>query len=84
MPARRGELKYLIVTHSPDGEHLVRFVLRSERHLADLRAALPRLLAELPSVRVVTANLHPEHKAVLEGDTEVALTDRDPAADAGR
>ena len=76
VPARRGELKYLIVTHSPDGEHLVRFVLRSERHLADLRAALPRLLADLPSVRVVTANLHPEHKAVLEGETEVPLTEQ--------
>ncbi len=74
VPARRGELKYLIVTHSPDGEHLVRFVLRSDRHLADLRAALPTLLTALPSVRVVTANLHPEHKAVLEGDTEVPLT----------
>ena len=76
VPLRRGELKYLIVTHSPDGEHLVRFVLRSERHLADLRAALPRLLADLPSVRVVTANLHPEHKAVLEGETEVPLTEQ--------
>ncbi|GAA4405332.1 23S rRNA (uracil(747)-C(5))-methyltransferase RlmC [Fodinibacter luteus] len=76
VPARRGELKYLLITHSPDGEHLVRFVLRSERHLGDLRAALPRLLTGLPSVRVVTANLHPEHKAVLEGDTEVALTPR--------
>ena len=76
VPGRRGELKYLIVTHSPDGEHLVRFVLRSDRHLADLRAALPRLVADLPSAQVVTANLHPEHKAVLEGDTEVPLTDQ--------
>ncbi len=74
VPARRGELKYLLLTHSPDGEHLVRFVLRSERHLPLLREALPRLRAELPSARVVTVNLHPEHKAVLEGDTEVALT----------
>ena len=54
----------------------MRFVLRSERHLADLRAALPRLLADLPSARVVTVNLHPEHKAVLEGDTEVVLTEQ--------
>jgi 23S rRNA (uracil747-C5)-methyltransferase len=76
VPARRGELKYLIVTHSPDGEHLVRFVLRSDRHLADLRAALPRLLTDLPSAHVVTVNLHPEHKAVLEGDTEVVLTEQ--------
>ena len=75
VPTRRGELKYLLVTRSPDGEHLVRFVLRSERHLPALREALPRLRAELPSARVVTVNLHPEHKAVLEGDTEVALTD---------
>ena len=71
---RRGELKYLLVTHSPDGEQLVRFVLRSERHLTELRSALPRLLHEVPSLRVVTANLHPEHKAVLEGDVEVPLT----------
>jgi 23S rRNA (uracil747-C5)-methyltransferase len=76
VPGRRGELKYLIVTHSPDGEHLVRFVLRSQRHLGDLRAALPDLLAHLPTARVVTANLHPEHKAVLEGDTEVVLTEQ--------
>jgi len=76
VPARRGELKYLIVTHSPNGEHLVRFVLRSDHHLAELRAALPRLLADLPSVRVVTVNLHPEHKAVLEGETEVPLTEQ--------
>lgn len=76
VPARRGELKYLIVTSSPDGEQLVRFVLRSERHLPALRAALPRLRADLPSARVVTANLHPEHKAVLEGDEEVPLTEQ--------
>jgi 23S rRNA (uracil747-C5)-methyltransferase len=76
VPGRRGELKYLIVTHSPDGEHLVRFVLRSHLRLPDLREALPALLEDLPSARVVTANLHPEHKAVLEGDTEVPLTEQ--------
>jgi 23S rRNA (uracil747-C5)-methyltransferase len=76
VPGRRGELKYLLVTHSPDGEHMVRFVLRSGRHVADLRAALPRLVDLMPSVRVVTVNLHPEHKAVLEGDTEVPLTEQ--------
>ena len=54
----------------------MRFVLRSQRHLADLRAALPDLLARVPSARVVTVNLHPEHKAVLEGETEVVLTEQ--------
>lgn len=75
--ARRGELKHLIVTESPDGELMVRFVLRSTEPLARMRKHLPTLLAELPNARVVTANLLPEHKAVLEGPDEVVLTDAD-------
>jgi 23S rRNA (uracil747-C5)-methyltransferase len=74
VPGRRGELKHVIVTHSPAGEHLVRFVVRSPASVDLLRAALPDLLDVLPSARVVTANVLPEHKAVLEGDTEVPLT----------
>lgn len=75
VPGRRGELKHLIVTHSPDGEHLVRFVVRSPASVDVLRAALPVLTDALPSARVVTANVLPEHKAVLEGDVEVVLGD---------
>ena len=75
VPRRRGELKHVIVTHSPAGEHLVRFVVRSPASVELLRGALPRLLDALPSARVVTANVLPEHKAVLEGDTEVPLTE---------
>ncbi|MEO5609512.1 MAG: methyltransferase domain-containing protein [Ornithinibacter sp.] len=75
VPARRGELKHVIVTHSPTGEHLVRFVVRSRESVDLLRRALPALLTSLPSARVVTANILPEHKAVLEGDIEVALTE---------
>ena len=75
VPGRRGELKHLILTHSPDGEHLVRFVVRTHEAVERLRSALPELTAALPSARVVTANVLPEHKAVLEGDTEVVLSD---------
>ncbi len=75
VPARRGELKHVIVTHSPDGEHLVRFVVRSEPAVERLRSALADLRAVLPAARVVTANVLPEHKAVLEGDLEVPLTE---------
>ncbi|WP_353816790.1 23S rRNA (uracil(747)-C(5))-methyltransferase RlmC [Agromyces sp. SYSU T00266] len=75
--ARRGELKHLIVTESPDGELMVRFVLRSTEPLGRMRKHLPALLAELPQARVVTANLLPEHKAVLEGADEVVLTEAD-------
>jgi 23S rRNA (uracil747-C5)-methyltransferase len=74
--ARRGELKHLIVTESPDGELMVRFVLRSTEPVGRIRKHLPTLLAELPSARVVTANILPEHKAVLEGETELVLTEQ--------
>ncbi len=76
VPRRRGELKHVLITESPAGELMVRFVLRSDRALPRLREHLPRLLQEAPAVAVVTANLLPEHKAVLEGDVEVALTER--------
>jgi 23S rRNA (uracil747-C5)-methyltransferase len=73
--ARRGELKYLLVTDSPDGRVMVRFVLRSQEPLARLRKHLPALLQRLPQLEVVTANLLPEHKAVVEGDREIVLTE---------
>ena len=69
---RRGELKHLIVTESPDGELMVRFVLRSTEALARLRSRLPALLAELP-VAVASVNIQPEHKAILEGPDEILL-----------
>ncbi|MCB7135214.1 23S rRNA (uracil(747)-C(5))-methyltransferase RlmC [Cellulosimicrobium marinum] len=73
--ARRGELKYVLVTLSPDGDLMARFVLRSTESLPRLRKHLPTLLDDLPALRVVSANIHPEHKAVVEGDTEVLLTE---------
>jgi len=74
VPHRRGELKYLLLTTSPDGELMLRLVLRSRRQLEAVRAAVPQLTTRIPGLRVVSVNLHPEHKAVLEGDTEVVLT----------
>lgn len=70
---RRGELKYLLVTASPDGELLVRFVLRSREAEARIRKHLPRLLGELPNAAVVSLNIHPEHAALLEGPQEIVL-----------
>lgn len=74
VPERQGELKYVLVTESPDHELMVRFVARSEQTVARVRAGLGRLLSDLPNARVVTVNVQPEHKAVVEGDTEVVLT----------
>ena len=77
VPARRGELKYLLVTESPDGELMVRFVLRSQEPVARLRKHLPALLVALPQLAVASINLHPQHKAVLEGEHEILLTDQE-------
>ncbi|MFJ4076802.1 MULTISPECIES: 23S rRNA (uracil(747)-C(5))-methyltransferase RlmC [unclassified Curtobacterium] len=75
--ARRGELKYVLVTESPDGELMVRFVLRSEGQVARIRHYLDVLRDALPNVVVVTVNLLPEHKAVTEGDREIVLTEQE-------
>ena len=75
--ARRGELKFVLVTESPDGELMVRFVLRSEGQLPRLREHLGALRQVLPEAVVVTANLLPEHKAVTEGDREIVLTEQE-------
>jgi 23S rRNA (uracil747-C5)-methyltransferase len=72
---RRGELKHLLVTTSPDDELMVRWVLRSTESLPRLRKHLPWLVDQLP-VSVASANLQPEHKAVLEGPEEVLLTEQ--------
>ncbi len=74
---RRGELKYLLVTESPDGELMVRFVLRSQEPVARIRKHLPALLERVPAVAVASVNLQPEHKAVLEGEREILLTDEE-------
>ncbi|MDN5687870.1 MAG: methyltransferase domain-containing protein [Brachybacterium sp.] len=70
---RRGELKNVLVTASPDGEHLLRLVLRSERALGRIREHLPALLAAHPSVIGVSANIHPEHTTRVEGEQEIPL-----------
>ena len=64
----------MLATLSPDDELMVRFVLRSEDAVPRLRERLPELLGSLPNARVVTANIQPEHKAVVEGAREIVLT----------
>ena len=74
VPSRTGELKHLIVTESSTGDLMVRFVVRDEVSVASIRGLLPWLQDALPQLVVVTANIHPEHKAVLEGEVEHVLT----------
>ncbi|HEY0187394.1 MAG TPA: 23S rRNA (uracil(747)-C(5))-methyltransferase RlmC [Cellulomonas sp.] len=73
---RRGELKNVLVTQSPDGELMIRFVLRSTEALSRIRKHLPSLLAALPRAVVVSVNVLPEHTALVEGEREIVLTER--------
>lgn len=73
--SRRGELKFVLVTLAEEsGEMMVRLVLRSQGPLARIRKHLPSLLAALPRIVVLSVNLQPEHKAILEGEQEIYLT----------
>jgi 23S rRNA (uracil747-C5)-methyltransferase len=75
VPERRGELKNVLITVAPSGELMVRFVLRSTESLARIRKHLPWLQAQLPQLAVASVNLLPEHRAVVEGEREILLTE---------
>lgn len=72
--ARRGELKSLILSHSPlTGEKMLRFVLRSKEALDRIRLGL----SDLKNFKVVSVNIQPIAHAILEGEEEIILsTDR--------
>ncbi len=78
--SRRGELKHVLTTVSPDGELMVRWVLRSTEPVLRIRKHLRWLHEQLPALRVVSVNLQPLPAALLEGPEEVLLTDRDVLA----
>jgi len=77
---RRGELKHILVTASPSGAIMVRFVMRSTEAHARLLKHLPWLHEQLPHLAVASLNVLPEHKAVLEGEREIMLTEHETLA----
>mgnify|MGYP005982244745 FL=1 len=79
---KRGELKYLLLTESQlDGGMMLRFVLRSDNKLEQLRAALPWLQEQLPQLKVITANIQPVHMAIMEGEQEIFFTEQQALAE---
>jgi 23S rRNA (uracil747-C5)-methyltransferase len=73
--ARKGELKYLIVTKSEStGEALLRFVVRSHECLNRLKELIPIAQAKFPLLKVISANIQPLHAAIFEGEEEIILT----------
>lgn len=78
VPARRGELKHLLLGEDAvSGALMLRIVLRSREALDRIRRSVPALRATLPKLHVVSVNLQPVHAAILEGDTEIVLTPED-------
>ena len=77
VPGRSGELKTVVFTAAPSGELMIRFVMRSTEALARMRKHLPVLMARLPQLTVASINVLAEHRAVLEGEREILLTDRE-------
>lgn len=74
---RSGEFKHLLVTANPEGELMARFVLRSPGQVPRIRRGLDSLRRAVPGLRVVSVNIQPEHKAVIEGEEEIVLTEED-------
>lgn len=75
---KKGELKYVILSKSQSHNNLlIRFVLRSKESLDRLKKMAAILVAEFPEIKVVTANIQPEHKAVMEGEEEIVLSSED-------
>lgn len=72
---KSGELKYLIISKSASHQDfMLRFVLRSKESLDRLRKMSAILTQTHPSLKVLTCNIQPEHKAILEGEEEIVLT----------
>jgi 23S rRNA (uracil747-C5)-methyltransferase len=74
LATRKGEAKYLHLFEAPGtGELMLRIVLRSREPLDRIRKALPGLLAACPQLKCLSANLLPQHAALLEGPEEIPL-----------
>jgi len=78
---RKGELKYLLLTESTQGGMMLRFVLRSDKKLEQLKKVLPELQQCLPQLTVISVNIQPVHMAIMEGEQEIILSDASALAE---
>jgi len=68
---KKGELKHIILQVGDDDSFMIRFVLRSKEAVSRLEK-FARIAG--PKFKVITANIQPEHSAVLEGEEEIVLS----------
>lgn len=75
--AKKGELKGLIIFHSPaTKESYLRFVLRSKESIDRIRKNLSFLTSRHPELQCVSVNIQPVAHAVLEGEEEIFITEK--------
>ena len=80
---RRGEAKFVIITESlpysgeAQSTYMVRIVLRSKESLDRLRKISGEFLKHNPEVKLLSVNIQPEPKAIIEGEEEILLTSND-------
>ncbi|WP_235001761.1 methyltransferase domain-containing protein [Arcanobacterium ihumii] len=72
----QGVLKYVIVVESPSGDLMLRFVVRRRGAQGIFFKKYDRLRELVPMLSVCSVNVQPEHKAVIEGNEEILISDR--------
>lgn len=74
--SKKGELKYIILF---EGQHtqkqMLRFVLRSKEALERIKKLVPKLKTKFTKLELISVNFQPEHKAIIEGEEEIILTE---------
>lgn len=76
--SKKGELKGVILYHSSGtDECYLRFVLRSRESVDRIKKNLSFLLTKHSFLKCVTANIQPIPHALLEGEEEIFLTERE-------
>lgn len=71
-----GVLKYILITESPTGELMVRFVVRRRGVQGIIFKRYNWLERQLPQLRVCSINVQPERKAIIEGDEEILVSEQ--------
>lgn len=72
VPNKSGDLKSIIVTASPAGQLMVRFVLRDKAAIETITPHLDDLAAEIEMVSA-SVNILPQHVALPEGEENIHL-----------
>jgi 23S rRNA (uracil747-C5)-methyltransferase len=75
--SQKGELKGIILFYShTTHEGYLRFILRSKEAISRIKKHLPWLQEKLPHLLCMSANLQPIPHAILEGEEELYLTEK--------